>query len=349
MHDSRLSLRVSNMALPQIDPDAPPFVRQYVNLANARLGAQALACSDDFFADMSRMLNPDPAVFIPGKYDAHGKWMDGWESRRKRVPGHDWCIVRLAGPGTIHGLDLDTSHFTGNFPPAASIEACLLPDGDEPDADTVWQVLLPASNLQGNRHHYFALNGKGPYSHLRVNLFPDGGLARLRVYGAPIFDARSQDADDLVDLIAALNGGTIVAANNEHFGLAANLLLPGRGLNMGDGWETRRRREPGNDWCIIALARPGVIESIEVDTCHFKGNYPDRCSIQATSTAGGTRESMITQSMFWPTLLPEQKLEMDRQHFYQDQIIKHAPISHVRLNIFPDGGVSRLRLRGKPA
>ncbi|AVP96263.1 allantoicase [Ahniella affigens] len=337
------------MALPQIDPDAPSFVRQYVNLANARLGAQALASSDDFFADMNRMLNPDPAVFIPGKYDTHGKWMDGWESRRKRVPGHDWCVVRLAGPGTIYGLDLDTSHFTGNFPPAASIEACLLADGDEPDADTNWQVLLPASNLQGNRHHYFAVPDQGPYSHLRVNLFPDGGLARLRVYGAPSFDARSQDADDLVDLIAALNGGTIVAANNEHFGLAANLLLPGRGLNMGDGWETRRRREPGNDWCIIALARPGTIESIEVDTCHFKGNFPDRCSIQATSAAGGTRESMITQSMFWPTLLPEQKLEMDRQHFYQDQIIKHVPISHVRLNIFPDGGVSRLRLRGKPA
>ncbi|MBK8286986.1 MAG: allantoicase [Ahniella sp.] len=337
------------MALPQIDADAPEFVRSRVNLASARLGAEALVCSDDFFADKSRMLNPDAAVFIPGKYDTNGKWMDGWESRRKRVPGHDWCVVRLATPGSIEGLDLDTSHFTGNFPPAASVEGCLLKPGVDPDEHTRWQPLLPARNLLGNRHHYFDIETPGTWSHLRVNLFPDGGLARLRVYGTPAFDPKDLDIDGYTDLIAALNGGTIVATNNEHFGLASSLLLPGRGVNMGDGWETRRRREPGNDWCIIALARPGTIDNIEVDTCHFKGNYPDRCSIQATSAAAGTRESLITQSMFWPVLLPEQKLDMDRQHFFREQILSHAPITHVRLNIFPDGGVSRLRLRGKPA
>jgi allantoicase len=336
------------MALPQIDPDAPEFVQRYVNLADARLGAAALAASDDFFAAKERMLNPEPAVFVPGKYDTNGKWMDGWESRRKRVAGHDWCTVRLARPGVVHGVDLDTSHFTGNYPPAASIEACHLASGD-PDARTAWTPLLPAVNLGGNRHHYFALADARPASHLRVNLFPDGGLARLRVYGVPAFDARQHDSDGLVDLVSALNGGTIVAANNQHFGFASNLLMPGRGVNMGDGWETRRRREPGNDWCIIALAHPGSIEAIEVDTCHFKGNYPDRCSIQATTQAGGTRESMITQSMFWPLLLPEQKLQMDTQHHYRKEILAHAPISHIRFNIHPDGGVSRLRLRGRPA
>lgn len=337
------------MALPQIDPDAPEFVRARVNLASARLGAETLACSDDFFAEMSRMLNPEPAVFIPGKYDTNGKWMDGWESRRKRGPGHDWCIVRLAAIGSIQGFDLDTSHFTGNFPPAASIEACLLPAGRDPDDHTSWQAVLPAMNLSGNRHHYVPITNTNEFSHLRVNLFPDGGLARLRVYGTPRFDPKELDVDGFTDLVAALNGGTIVAANNEHFGLATNLLLPGRGVNMGDGWETRRRREPGSDWCIVALARPGIIDSIEVDTCHFKGNYPDRCSIQATSQAGGTRESLVTQSMFWPTLLPEQKLDMDRRHFFKEQIIAMPAISHVRLNIHPDGGVSRLRLRGRPA
>jgi allantoicase len=336
------------MALVHIDSEAPDFVRRHVNLADARLGATALATSDDFFAAMERMLNPEPAVFIPGKYDTNGKWMDGWESRRKRIAGHDWCIVRLARPGIVHGLDLDTSHFTGNYPPAASIEACHLAEGD-PDASTEWHALLPAQNLAGNRHHYFPIATDRPCSHLRVNLFPDGGLARLRVYGVPEFSAQSQDGDGLIDLIAALNGGTVVAANNQHFGFASNLLLPGRGVNMGDGWETRRRREPGNDWCIIALARPGTIAAIEVDTCHFKGNYPDRCSIQATSQAGGTAESMVTQSMFWATLLPEQKLQMDHQHHYRDQIVAHQPISHVRFNIFPDGGVSRLRLRGRAA
>ncbi|MGD9582751.1 MAG: allantoicase [Lysobacterales bacterium] len=336
------------MALIATDPDAPEFCRRYVNLADARLGAQALAASDDFFAAKERMLNPEPAVFVAGKYDHNGKWMDGWESRRRRGPGHDWCVLRLARPGLIHGVDLDTSHFTGNYPPAASIEACALAHGD-PDDTSHWTPLLPAVNLSGNRHHYFAIAAAAPVSHLRVNLYPDGGLARLRVYGSPVFDPGASDADGLVDLASALQGGTIVAANNQHFGLAANLLLPGRGVNMGDGWETRRRREPGNDWCLIALARPGNIVAVEVDTCHFKGNYPDRCDLQAALVEGGTPESLVTQAMFWPELLPGQKLNMDHQHRYRAEVKPLGAVSHVRLNIHPDGGVSRLRLWGRPA
>jgi allantoicase len=334
------------MATPPLDPNAPDFARRYVNLADARLGAKALAASDEFFAAKERMLDPKPAQFIPGKYDQNGKWMDGWESRRKRGPGHDWCIVRLARPGRIHGLDLDTSHFTGNFPPAASVEACELERGD-PDEQTAWVPLLPAVDLGGNRHHWFAVDGAPRATHLRVNLYPDGGLARLRVHGVPDFGAAEPDDDGRIDLAAALNGGGIVAANNEHFGAASALLLPGRGVDMGDGWETRRRREPGHDWCIVALARAGTIEAIEVDTAHFKGNYPDRCSIQAARVAAGTPESLITQSMFWPVLLPEQKLEMDRQHHYAQEIARHDAVTHVRFNIFPDGGVSRLRLFGR--
>ncbi|MCB1555608.1 MAG: allantoicase [Xanthomonadales bacterium] len=336
------------MSLPHTAPDAPDFVHRFVNLADARLGAEALEASDDFFADKARMLNPRPAVFVPGKYDEHGKWMDGWESRRRRGPGHDWCIVKLARPGSIQGLDLDTSHFTGNFPPAASVEACLIEEDVPELQQAFWRPLLPAVNLGGNRHHYFPLDGSVKASHLRVNLFPDGGLARLRVYGMPEFDAHAARAGGF-DLVAALHGGTVVAANNEHFGRAANLLLPGRGVDMGDGWETRRRREPGNDWCILRLAHAGVIEEIDVDTCHFKGNYPDRCSIQAAHVEGGTPDSLVTQSMFWPELLPEQKLRMDAQHLFKSEIRPHQPVSHVRFNLFPDGGVSRLRLYGRIA
>ena len=335
------------MALHPVDPDAPAFTRRFVNLADARLGAQALIASDDFFADKQRMLNPEPAQFIPGKYDDNGKWMDGWESRRKRGPGHDWCIVRLARPGTIVGVDLDTSHFTGNFPPSASIEGRDAQHA-ESSADGDWFPLLPAVNLSGNRHHYFALDGARRCTHVRVNLYPDGGLARLRLYGVPEFDA-TPDGEGLVDLVSAMNGGTVVAANNEHFGLASALLLPGRGVNMGDGWETRRRREPGHDWCVLALARPGTIEAVEVDTAHFKGNFPDRCSIQAAMVAGGTPESLVTQSMFWPLLLPEHKLQADHQHHYRRELLQLGAVSHVRFNIHPDGGVSRLRLRGRPA
>ncbi len=336
------------MALPTPDPDAPDFTRSRVNLADARLGAVALDCSDDFFADRQRMLDPKPAVFVPGKYDAHGKWMDGWESRRRRGPGHDWCVVRLARPGRLFGVDLDTSHFTGNFPPAASIEGCRLASGD-PDAGTEWFSLLPALELRGNAHHYHALDGAQEVSHVRVHLYPDGGLARLRLYGAPVFDASATDADGRVDLVAALNGGTVVAANNQHFGLASNLLLPGRGVDMGDGWETRRRREPGHDWCILALARPGIIEAIEVDTAHFRGNFPAACSLQGALAEAALPQALITQSMFWPELLPAQPLSADAQHHFRGELRALGPLSHVRFNIHPDGGVSRLRLRGRPA
>jgi allantoicase len=333
------------MSIPTLDPNAPDFTRRYVNLADPRLGAQALESSDDFFAPMARMLNPEPAVFIPGKYDDHGKWMDGWETRRKRVSGYDWCIVKLARPGVIKGIDLDTSHFTGNFPPAASIEGAHVVDG-APNKATKWREVVASTTLQGNSHHYLVITDEQPITHLRVNIYPDGGIARLRVYGQPQLDWSNASRSELFDLAAMENGAYIVGANNQHFGLASTLLMPGRGANMGDGWETRRRREPGNDWCIVALAQPGVIRKIEVDTAHFKGNYPDRCSLQAAFVTGGTDSSLVTQAMFWPVLLGEQKLQMDKQHVFESELAALGAVTHVRFNIIPDGGVSRLRLFG---
>jgi allantoicase len=334
------------MALPISDPNAPDFTRRYPNLADPRLGAQALEASDEFFAPKERMLDPEPAVFIPGKYDDHGKWMDGWETRRKRTMGYDWCIVKLARAGVVKGLDIDTSHFTGNFPPAASIEAASVPAGAAPDAATQWTEIVPSTTLQGNSHHYLQVLDLGAYTHIRLNLYPDGGVARLRVYGQPQLDWAGASRTELVDLAAIENGAYVVAVNNQHFGAASNLLMPGRGVNMGDGWETRRRRDPGNDWAIVALARPGTIKRIEVDTAHFKGNYPDRCSLQAASVSGGTDSSLVTQAMFWPLLLGEQKLQMDKHHVFEREIASLGPVTHVRFNIIPDGGVSRLRLWG---
>ncbi len=337
------------MALVQIDPSAPDWVRSFVNLADTRLGARPVTATDEFFAPVSRMLSPDPAVFIPGKYDEHGKWMDGWETRRKRVNGYDWCIIQLGVPGSITGFDVDTSHFTGNFAPATSIEGCWS-EGD-PGDNAAWETVLPATTLKGNSHHYLEAaqsnQTSGRYTHLRVNIFPDGGIARLRVYGTPATDWTKRDPSALWDLIAAENGGRVVAWSDAHFGLPHNVLMPGRGVNMGDGWETRRLRQPGHDWCVIALGHPGVIEKIEIDTCHFKGNFPDRGSVQAAFVTGGTDQSLITQSMFWPTLLPEQKLSMDAQHYFSEQIQKLGPVTHIRFNMHPDGGVSRLRLFGR--
>ena len=333
------------MALPPVDPDAPYFTKRFINLADERLGAKALECSDEFFAPLQRMLNPEPAVFIPGKYDAHGKWMDGWESRRKRVAGSDWGIIRLARPGRIYGVDIDTSHFTGNYAPAASIEGCEL-SGD-PDSTTKWFTILESTTLNGNSHHYLDITSNRKVSHLRINIYPDGGIARLRVFGRPAVDWEQVKPGELIDVAAADHGATIVAVNNEHFGLASNMLMPGRGVNMGDGWETRRLRQPGNDWCVIALAHSATIKKVEIDTAHFKGNYPDRCSLQASRVTGGTAQSIVTQCMFWPTLMAEQKLEMDKQHYFASELESIGRVTHVRLNIFPDGGVSRIRLWGE--
>ncbi|WP_418646965.1 allantoicase [Thauera butanivorans] len=329
--------------------ELPDWAQRSVDLANPRLGAKAIAVSDDFFAEVSRMLNPEPAQFVPGKFDTNGKWMDGWESRRKRVAGHDWAIVRLGVKGLIRGFDIDTSHFTGNYPPAVSIEACV---AESDDAETLkaadWTEILPATPCGPNSHHIVECASTQAWTHLRVNMYPDGGIARLRVYGRPV-GSLAAAAGELVDLVAMENGGRAVSWNDASFGSsAAALLLPGRGMNMGDGWETRRRREPGNDWCVLELGAPGTVEKIEVDTAFFKGNYPDRCSIQAACVSGGTDRSITTQSMFWQTLLPEQKLEMDAIHTFTEQLAKLGTITHVRLNIFPDGGVSRLRLWGKP-
>lgn len=323
----------------------PDWARQQINLADPRLGADTLACSDDFFAPMARLLQPQPAVFIPGKYDDNGKWMDGWESRRKRGPGHDWCIVRLARPGRIAGVDIDTSFFTGNYPPAASLDGCR--PGRDPLDGASWEPLLAATPLAGNQHHLIALEGESAvYSHVRLNILPDGGVARLRVYGRPDGEPEVA-ADGLVDLAAALNGGYPVAWNDAHFGAAGNLLLPGRGVDMGDGWETRRRREPGFDWCILALGRPGTIRRIEVDTAHFKGNFPDRCSLQAGYAPGLSDQALVAQAQFWPSLLPETKLQADHIHVFLEAVADLGTVTHVRLNLHPDGGVSRLRLWGE--
>lgn len=329
------------------DPIVEGYAHKWANLADPRLGAEAIYCTDQFFAAMDRMLKVEPAVFYPDKYDDNGKWMDGWESIRKRGEGHDHCIVRLGAPGVVRAVDIDTSHFTGNFPPAASIDG-YYGDGD-PGPDAEWVELVPAVSLGADAHHPVEVAEAGPVSHVRLNIYPDGGVARLRVFGEPFCEWQNRPADELYELSAISNGGRIVGYNNSHYGSAFATLMPGRGTSMADGWETRRRREPGNDWLIVELGHPGVIEKIKVDTAHFKGNFPDRCSIQASYMGASTDQSIITQSMFWKTLLPEQKMQAHHIHeFGTDKIGDIGPISHIRFNNIPDGGISRLRLFGKP-
>jgi allantoicase len=322
--------------------------RHFVNLAQPRLGAEAVYATDDFFADKARLIDPSEPVFIPDKYDENGKWMDGWESRRRRTPGHDWCVVRLGVSGLIAGFEIDTRHFTGNYPPGAEIEVCRS-DQAVPDEEAGWTKVTSRLVLKGDDRVYVPVEHDEPVTHVRLHIFPDGGVARLRVWGRVAKGWSSVDPDARVDLLAMENGGRGIVANDEHYGRIENLTAPGRGVNMGDGWETRRRREPGHDWAVLELGATGRIEEVTVDTAHFKGNYPDRCFLQAAVEASGSPEEIAAASESWPVLLPEEKLEADKVHVFRDGLADLGAIRFVRLNIIPDGGVSRLRLIGRVA
>ncbi len=318
-----------------------PF-HAFIRLEQPRLGSRVTFASDEFFAAKERLIDPSEPKFIDDKYDDHGKWMDGWESRRRRTPGHDFCIIRLGVAGVIRGLDIDTSFFTGNFPPQASIDVCT---SDEDVPEEGWSELLAKTDLSGDTHQFIAIQNENSWTHLRLNIFPDGGIARLRVYGE--VKPEPSDEEGMLDLIALRHGGRALACSDEHYGSMHNLNLPGRGINMGDGWETARRRGPGNDWVILMLGQAGTIERVEVDTAHFKGNYPDRVSLEVANFANN--EDARNDSDQWRTLLPESKLSMDQQHFFESELQATGTITHARVAIFPDGGISRLRLFGRAA
>jgi len=322
----------------------PEFVHHFIDLAQPRLGAEVIESTDDFFAPMERLISPTAPVFIPDRFDDHGKWMDGWESRRKRVAGHDHCIVRLCA-GTIHGVDIDTRHFTGNYPPHASIDVCR--EDNDPDENTQWRNLIPKTALAGDSHHYLPVLDGGIWTHARLNIYPDGGVARLRVYGVAHCDWSERQSDEWVDLAAMVRGGRALDCNDMHFGHMSNLIAPGRGVNMGDGWETRRRREPGNDWVILKLGHPGQIRRMEVDTAYFKGNYPSKCSLHGLFAGVASDEEITAASSSWREVLPPVQLGPDRLHLFEQQLVDAGIVSHVRFDIYPDGGVSRLRLFGE--
>jgi allantoicase len=257
-------------------------------------------------------------------------------------------------PGIVRGVDVDTSFFTGNYPSHCSIDAIATSRAVTPalaaQEGAPWTELLPKSALTGNGHHYFTIPASGqasvePWTHLRLNIFPDGGVARLRAYGDVVVDwTGSRRGRPLHDLASIACGGLVLGASDMHFGAKDNMIMPGRAKNMGDGWETRRRRGPGHDWAIVRLGAPGVIARVEIDTNHFKGNYPDTASIEGCLAPGATLEELSRTP--WVELLSRTKLEAHHRHFFARELQRMGPVSHVRLNIFPDGGVSRFRVHG---
>jgi allantoicase len=321
-----------------------------VNLASRRLGAGVVAASDEFFGEKENLLRPGPPEHLPRTFGHKGQVVDGWESRRRRGPGHDYALVRLGAPGVIMRVVVDTAHFTGNFPAECSVEACAA-DGYPAPADLLgpavtWAEIVPRSALAGDSENIFAVADARRFTHVRLNIYPDGGVARLRVDGEVIPDPRLL-AGLPVDLVALENGGTVRAASDRFYSAPENMISPGRAAVMGDGWETRRRRGPGHDWVLFRLAEAGHIRQAVVDTSCFLGNAPAAAALRGCDASGAGIDGADIDGADWFDLLTATPLQPDTRHRFLAGQAGERPATHVRLEIHPDGGLARLRLFGE--
>ena len=324
--------------------------RDLPELAGEAVGGAAIACNDEFFAEKENLLKPHAAEWREHAYTDRGKWMDGWETRRYRpddgiAPGrdsdvHDWCVVRLGMPGRIRGVDVDTAFFRGNYPDTCALEGAEI---DAPLdlaelATAHWVPLVPRSELQGNHHNLFVVTSEQRFTHVRLRIYPDGGVARLRVHGevVPRWDRLRTG---LVDLAALDNGAVVETCSDMFFGSRNNLIKAGPSRSMADGWETRRRRGPGHEWALIRLAGAGIIERLELDTSHFKGNAPAQMLVE-----GG--HGLTAEAIQWRTLLARTPAQPHTRHVFDRELRRIGEVTHLRLSVFPCGGVARLRAWG---
>ena len=341
------------VASDQIDKE---FRSTSIDLISAALGGKVLAFSDQWFAEAANLLTPTPPVRQPGKMVYTGAWYDGWETRRHNPAPFDWVVVRLGvASGTVEGVEVDTAFFSGNHAPAISVEACFRP-GPDGDAEVVswagtrggWETVLGVRECGPSRRFGWRLdrpNGKR-YTHVRLNMYPDGGIARFRLFGraVPVFPA---DPAAVLDLAAAQNGGVAVSCSDQHFGTKDNLLLPGRGKDMGDGWETARSRSKGHvDWAVVKLGAPGNVRQVVVDTAFFRGNFPQQVKVQAIRWAADDAPDADADG--WVDVVSASKCGPDQEHTFKS-LVKDRPFTHVKLVMIPDGGVKRLRVLGTRA
>jgi allantoicase len=315
-----------------------------IDLAARRLGGMVLSADDEFFAAKENLLEPTDPRFDPDRYGDRGKEMDGWETRRRRdLPGADRCTVRLGVAGLVEAVVVDTAFFRGNYPDAFELDGCVQ-EGGPPDEGTVWFPLRSRTPLRGDELQRFAVETPRRATHVRFTIVPDGGVARLRILGRGVPDLhRAADASGRLDLAAAINGGRATACSDQFFSSPHNLVMVGDARSMADGWETRRRRGPGEDWAILELAATGTVERIEIDTTHFKGNYPDRVVVEVTHAPEGTTCEDLPADR-WVTLLSPTPLQPHLRHVFDAAQAVEA--THLRLRVQPDGGVARLRAFG---
>ena len=307
------------------------------------LRGSVVAASDEFFAPKENLIKPAGPVFTPHSFGPKGQLYDGWETRRRRSGAaggsppdpaeHDWVIGRFGGPGVVHAVVVDTAFFAGNYPPTCSVQACSAAGYPSPGELAEWDEIVPRSPLSGDTRHVFPVTSRRRYTHIRLNIFPDGGVARLRAHGVVVPAPGMLDGLTF-DLAALENGADIVSCSDEFYSVPRNVISPGLSRVMGEGWETRRRRTPGHEWLVVRLTGQGVIRLAEIDTSGYRGNAPGEACLEAGDEGDDPR---------WRELLPRVRLQPDTVHRFR---VDAGPATRVRLNIYPDGGVARLRLHG---
>ena len=329
------------------DPAAPDDPLAFPDLASRAMRGSVVAASDEFFAEKENLIKPGAAAFSPSTFGHKGQVYDGWETRRRRDPGgglpgageSDWVIVRLGAPGVVRAVVVDTAYFTGNFPQACSVEACYLPGYPGPAglAAAAWAQVVPRSPLKGDTPHVFEVAARSRFSHVRLRIYPDGGVARLRVHGQVVPDPALLEGLTF-DLAALENGGDVRACSDRFYSSPRNAISPGLSRVMGEGWETRRRRTAGNEWLIVGFTGPALVSMVEVDTSGYIGNSPGLAEVRGhVGGAWGADSS-------WAPLLPRTPLLPDTPHRFR--VRPSSAYDLVRLDVFPDGGVARLRLHG---
>lgn len=310
------------------------------DLASRALRGSVVAASDEFFAEKENLIRPGAPAFTPETFGHKGQVYDGWETRRRRGPGgalpgdgeHDWVIVRLGAPGVIRAVVVDTAFFTGNYPQHCAVDACRVAGYPVSLEDAEWTEIAGRTPLTGDSRHVLAVGAAGRFTHVRLRIYPDGGVARLRVHGEVVPDPSLLEGLT-VDVAALENGGDVVACGDRFYSSPRNVLSPGLSRVMGEGWETRRRRSDGGEWLTVRLAGRASVDLVEVDTSGYIGNAPGAASLTARDGESP-----------WSVLLASTPLLPDTPHRFR--LPEPVTATQVRLNVFPDGGVARLRLHG---